>query len=87
MGLFSLPGRKGTVVARRCLRVEAGKGASVPRGAGPKVGAPGDLEIGMGVEMGPSAAGGSKVEGTSFVRAWVEMEAGGSEDPGPRLCP
>ena len=87
MGLFSLQGRKGTAVARRRTRVEAGKGASASRGAGPKVGAPGDLEIGMGVEMGPSAAGGSKVEGTSFVRAWVEMEAGGSEDPGPRLCP
>ena len=84
VGLVSLQGRKATAVARSCNRGEAGKGASAPGGAGP---APGDLEIGLGVEMGPSAAGGSKVEGTSFVRAWVEMEAGGSDDPGPRLCP
>ena len=86
VGLFSLQGRKGTAVARRRTRVETGKRASASRGAGPKLGAPGDLEIGLGVEMGPSIAGGSKVEGTSFIMVWVEMEAGGSEDPGPRLC-
>ena len=86
VGLFSLQGRKGTAVARRCTRVEAGKGASVPRGAGPKVGAPGDLEIGVGVETVPIKLGGSEVEGTSMSLMWVELEAGGSEDPGPRLC-
>ena len=48
VGLFSLQGRKGTAVARRRTRVETGKGASASRGAGPKVGVPGDLEIGMG---------------------------------------
>ena len=71
--------------ARNCTRGVAGRGASAPGGAGPKVGAPGDVEIGLGVEMGPSMAGGSKIEGTSFIMVWVKREAGGSEDPGPRL--
>ena len=85
MGLGSLWGKKAMAVARRCTGGEVGTGASAPGGAGPKVGAPGNLDIGRGGEMGPSAAGGSKVEGTSFIMVWVEMEAGGSEDPGPRL--
>ena len=72
-------------VARGCTG-EAGTGASASRGAGPKVGAPGDLGIGVGVETGPIKLGGSEVEGTSMSLMWVELEAGGSEDPGPRLC-
>ena len=86
MGLGSLRGRKVMAVARICTGGEAGTGASAPRGAGPKVGAPGDLEIGVGVETGPITLGGSEVEGTSMSLMWVELEAGGSEDPGPRLC-
>ena len=86
MGLVSLWGRNAMAVARSCTGGEAGKGASAPRGAGPKVGAPGDFEIGLGVEMGPNIAGGSEVEGTSVIILWVEMEALGLEDPGPRLC-
>ena len=49
--------------------IEVDNGASDPRGAGPRVCAPVDLKVGLRVEMGPSAAGGSKVEGTTFVGA------------------
>jgi hypothetical protein len=86
VGLGSLRGKKAMAVARSCTGGEAGTGASAPRGAGPKVGAPGNFEIGVGVEMGPNISGGSEVEGTSFTIMWVELEADGSEAPGPRLC-
>ena len=86
MGLGSLRGKKAMAVARSCTGGEAGTGASALGGAGPKVGAPGDIEIGVGVDTGPNISGGSEVEGTSFTIMWVEMEADGSEDPGPRLC-
>ena len=69
MGLFSSQGRNGTGVDGWCTRIEVGNGASDPRGAGPKVCAPGDLKVGIRVAMGPSAAGGSKVEGITFVGA------------------
>ena len=86
MGLGSLWGKNAMAVARRCTGGEAGTGASAPRGAGPNVGVPGDLEIGVGVETGLNMSGGSEVEGTSMSIMWVELEAGGSEDPGPRVC-
>ena len=86
VGLGSLEGKNAMAVARRGTGGDVGSRASAPRGAGPKVGAPGDFEIGVGVETGPNISGGSEVEGTSFTIMWVEMEADGSEDPGPRLC-
>ena len=87
MELVSLQGSKGTAAARNCTRGRAGRGASVPGGAGGKLGASGDVDIALGVEMVPSLAGGSKIEGTSCVlMMWVKGEAGGSDDPGPSVC-
>ena len=86
VGLSSLEGKNAMAVARRGTGGDVGSRASAPRGAGPKVGVPGDLEIGVGVETGLNMSGGSEVEGTSMSIMWVELEAGGSDDPGPRVC-